>query len=314
ARSEKARDFHLHPWAHGRGNRHPIDIVAFGPSRLGFLNRIRKGLDVLDKLFFGERSLADTGLNDARLFDTELDRAALRALYSVCDVHGHRTDLWVRHDAARAEHLAEAPHQRHQVGRSNTAVEVDLTLAHFFNEVLRADNVGTCSLRLVCLGAAGKYTDAQSAAGAVRQRDHAADHLIRMRWIDAEVHRNLDRFIELRFRAFLDQLHRLGDRIGFIAINAFANGLRALSDCHGRYSVTVRPIERAEPSIIFIAASTVSQFRSFIFCSAISRTCFLLTCPTGSRPGVFAPLSIFAAFLRKYDTGGVFISKVKERS
>ena len=63
-----------------------------------------------------------------------------------------------------------------------------------------------------------------------------------------------------------------------------------------------------------MADSIVSQFKSFIFCSAISRTCALVTEPATSRPGVFEPLSSLAAFLRKCDTGGVRISKVKERS
>src|ERR1700682_84603 len=48
------------------------------------------------------------------------------------------------------------------------------------------------------------------------------------------------------------------------------------------------PMERAEPSIMLIAASIVSQFKSFIFCCAISLTCAFDTCPTGSRPGGLA--------------------------
>ena len=48
-----------------------------------------------------------------------------------------------------------------------------------------------------------------------------------------------------------------------------------------------------------IAASMVSQLRSFIFCWAISRTCALVTVPALSRPGVFDPLSSLAAFLMK---------------
>ena len=48
-----------------------------------------------------------------------------------------------------------------------------------------------------------------------------------------------------------------------------------------------------------IAASSVSQLRSFIFLSAISLTCSFVTEPAGSRPGVFDPLSTFAAFLMK---------------
>ena len=57
-----------------------------------------------------------------------------------------------------------------------------------------------------------------------------------------------------------------------------------------------------------------SQLRSFIFFSAISRTCALVTWPALSRPGAFEPDWILAACLRKWDIGGVFISKVKERS
>ncbi len=44
-------------------------------------------------------------------------------------------------------------------------------------------------------------------------------------------------------------------------------------------------MERADPSIMRMAASIVSQFKSFIFCSAISRTCALVTEPATSRPG-----------------------------
>jgi len=47
---------------------------------------------------------------------------------------------------------------------------------------------------------------------------------------------------------------------------------------------------------------------------AISYTCLRLTVPTVSWPGLPVPFSIPAAFLRKYDTAGVFVTKVKDRS
>jgi hypothetical protein len=56
------------------------------------------------------------------------------------------------------------------------------------------------------------------------------------------------------------------------------------------------PIERAEPKIICIAASTLFAFKSFIFASAISRTCVAVTEPTVWRPGALAPDFNFAAF------------------
>src|SRR6202021_866467 len=81
-----------------------------------------------------------------------------------------------------------------------------------------------------------------------------------------------------------------------------------------RCPATSRPIERAEPSTIFMADSMESQFRSFIFFSAISRTCALVTAPALSRPGAFDPDWILAACFRKNDIGGVFISKGKDRT
>src|SRR5207248_4614101 len=129
-----------------------------------------------------------------------------------------------------------------------------------------------------------------------------------------EVHRDLDGLVELRLGAVLDQLHRVVERIKLLAIDPFARLEGAFSVRHRPYSPTSMPMERAEPSIIRIAASIVLQLRSFIFCSAISLTCALVTLPTLSRPAALAPDSSFAAFLRKKDTGGVFISNVKERS
>src|SRR5205814_10605101 len=98
------------------------------------------------------------------------------------------------------------------------------------------------------------------------------------------------------------------ERVGLGGIDAFASGFCAFSDCHGRYPFTSRPIERAEPSTIFMAASMVLQFKSFILAAAISLTCALVTEPAMSRQGVLEPLSSLAAFLRECDIGGVLSS------
>src|SRR5215467_8814313 len=80
------------------------------------------------------------------------------------------------------------------------------------------------------------------------------------------------------------------------------------------YPFTSIPIERAEPSMRSIALSMSLALRSFILASAIWRTWALVTEPAKSRPGAFEPLDSLAAFLRKYDAGGVFIRKVKDLS
>ena len=76
-------------------------------------------------------------------------------------------------------------------------------------------------------------------------------------------------------------------------------------------TLTVMPIERAEPSIISIAFSTSLALRSFILAWAISRTWARVTLPALAMPGALEPEDSFAAFFKKKDAGGVFISKVK---
>src|SRR5215470_610483 len=136
-----------------------------------------------------------------------------------------------------------------------------------------------------------------------------------MAGINPEIHGDLNGFVEFRLGPLLDHLDGLVEGIELFPVDALPGLQNALPVArHGNYSLTSRPIERAEPSIIRIADSIVSQLRSFIFCSAISFTCALVTVPALSRPGALAPAWMFAAFLRKKETGGVFISNVKERS
>src|SRR5207253_980649 len=103
--------------------------------------------------------------------------------------------------------------------------------------------------------------------------------------VDAEIHRDLDRLVELRLGALFHQLDRLVERIGLRRIDALARLGDAFSDAHD-YAPTWIPIERADPSTMRIAASIESQLRSPIFFSAISFTCALVTLATLSRPGV----------------------------
>ena len=125
-------------------------------------------------------------------------------------------------------------------------------------------------------------------------------NLVGVARVDAEIHRHLDRLVELGLGPILDHLDRFVDRIKLGAINAFAELFSSFSEiCHGPYSATVMPMDRADPATMRIAESTLSQFKSFIFCSAISRTCAGVIEPATSRPGVFEPLSSLAAFLMK---------------
>ena len=135
------------------------------------------------------------------------------ALYGADDIHGNRADARVRHQAARAQNLTEPADEAHHVGRRNAAIEVDRALRHLIDEILRADEIGTGGLGLLGLRPTRKHSNARGAPGAVGQIADAAHHLVGVLGVDAEVHRHLDRLVELRLGALLDELHRLLDRV-----------------------------------------------------------------------------------------------------
>src|ERR1041384_8495353 len=76
----------------------------------------------------------------------------------------------------------------------------------------------------------------------------------------------------------------------------------------------VRPMFRAVPSIVLIAASRLVVFKSGIFVLAISSILAREILPTFSLFGLPDPFSTPAAFFNRSAAGGVFVSKVKEPS
>ncbi len=248
------------------------EIGALRSRRLGLGDRVEERPDVLRELFVAERGLADRALHDAGLLDAEFDRAALGGDDRIGDVHRHGADLRVRHQAARAEHLAETSDQRHHVGRGDAAIEFDRAALDRGDEVFGADDVRAGRARFVSLGAAGEHRDLERAARAVGQVDDAAHHLVGMLGIDAEVDREFDGLVEFGDGVGFDELDRLIELVELGADDGLAGLADSLAVLVMAYPTTSRPIERAEPSIIFIADSIDSQLRSTIFFSAISLT------------------------------------------
>src|SRR5260370_7192029 len=81
-----------------------------------------------------------------------------------------------------------------------------------------------------------------------------------------------------------------------------------------RYSMTSRPIDRAVPSIIFMAASVSKALRSLRLVSTICLICCLVTRPIFSRFGFGDPFSTPAARLSRFTVGGVLRTKLNVRS
>ena len=136
-------------------------------------------------------------MNNAGLFDAELDLAALGVGDRLGDVHGDRAELRVRHQALGTQHLTKPPDHAHHVRRRDDAVEVDLAALDGFHQILGTDHVGSSRGRFVGLGSLGEHRDPDRLAGALGQVDHAADHLVGVTRIDPEVERDFDRLVEL---------------------------------------------------------------------------------------------------------------------
>ena len=102
------------------------------------------------------------------LLDAELDLARLGVLDRLGDVHRHRAELRVRHQALGAEHLTEAADDAHHVRGRDHAVEIDLAALDRLHQVLGADDVGAGRGGFVGLVALGEHGDAHVLAGALR--------------------------------------------------------------------------------------------------------------------------------------------------
>ena len=91
-------------------------------------------------------------------------------------------------------------------GRGDRGVEVEPATLDAGDQVVGADRVGAGGLGLGGLVAGGEHDHAGGLAGAVRQVDRAADHLVGLARVDAEPHGDLDGGVHLAWRGLLGQL------------------------------------------------------------------------------------------------------------
>jgi hypothetical protein len=142
------------------------------------------------------------------------------------------------------EHLTEPAHEGHHVRRRDAAVEVDGAALDGGGQVLVAHHVGAGGAGLIGLGAAGEDAHADGLAGAVGQADHAADHLVGVAGVDAEVHRDLDGLVELGRGIGAHQGDRLVEVVELLGLDLGGQGLHALAELGHRFT----PPPRSCPS------------------------------------------------------------------
>ena len=112
----------------------------------------------------------------------------------------------------------------------------------FFSEVFSANDVSARLGRGISLIALGENGDDQLLARTVRQGNNAANGLIRLLGIDAEVDGDFQRLDELALRfggVLLDQLNGIREGIGLFAVDVLDHFAEFFTvHCHLPYSTT----------------------------------------------------------------------------
>src|ERR1700722_19225098 len=207
---------HGHAGRHGGGQRDRSNIVALDAGRLDGADLLDEGGDVGRQLFFVEADLADTGVDVSALVGAVFDLAGLLLADGLADVLAggdDRAGLGGRHQAARAERLAQPADLAPHVLRRQRHVEVEPVLfLDLLDEVVAAGEVGTGFLGLADVVALAENDHALDLAQAVRQRHAAADHLVALRRVDAQRHVDLDGLVELGLAQSLEHLDAPAER------------------------------------------------------------------------------------------------------
>src|SRR6185369_3027363 len=92
-------------------------------------------------------------------------------------------------------------------------VEVGPALLALLDHVIEADIFGASRSSGIGRLAFGENEDADHLAAAVRERNGATDHLVRLLGINPELEREIDRLVELGFRELADDAYGVFKRV-----------------------------------------------------------------------------------------------------
>src|SRR5450755_3698524 len=331
---------------HGRGDRGLLDVTALGGGRLEPDHLVQRGRVVLQQRAGGERGLADHEVQVALPVGAELDLAALDLRHRSGHVGRDRAGLRVGHQATRAEDTPEPAHPAHEVRGGDHRVEVQETALNPFHQVVGANVVRACRASLLGAVTGGEDQDPGRLAGAIRQVDGAADHLVGLAGVNTQPEGHLDGWVELSDLGGLGQGHRLGRAVQPVPVDLLGGAAVRLTALHAcscsteevvvpgprpalprlrvlflwycgptpRQPSTVMPIERAVPAMIRSAISMLRALRSGILVWAISRTWAAEMVPALVLCGSPLPLATPAAFLISSGAGGVLVTNSNDRS
>ena len=153
-------------------------------------------------------------MDDVRLVQTVLHLTGLDFLHGLGDIGSDGAGLGGGHQALGAENLTKAADNAHHVGGSDHDVEAKpVLLLDLLNQIHIADEVSAGLTGGVGLVALGEDQHAGGLTGAVGQDDGAADLLVSVAGVDAELDVDLDGLVELGGGGLHDERKGVGDFI-----------------------------------------------------------------------------------------------------
>ena len=151
-------------------------------------------------------------MDDVGLVETILDLTSFDLLDGSSDVRGDGAGLGGGHETLRAKNFTETADNTHHVGRGDDDVETEpVFLRDLFDHVQTAGEISACVQSFLKLRVLRKDEDFAGLAGAVRENDGAADLLVSVTGVDAELDVGFDGLVELGGGGLHDQIHGLVD-------------------------------------------------------------------------------------------------------
>ena len=201
-------------------------------------------------------------MDESRLVGPELYFTGFDFLHRSSDVKGNGASLGIRHQPLGTENLAQPSYGLHDVRSRDQSIEVSpVFFSDLLHHIFATHEISACCFGFLHLFAAGDNQDLLRLAQTVRKHHGPANHLVSVLGIDSQTHCDLDSLVELGVFNFLQQRHRILQRI-----RTFLHRLARLRDvlsCFSHLSFLVchrGPFFRA--AVVFATLSSTQLHQS----------------------------------------------------
>ena len=157
-------------------------------------------------------------MNNTVLLNAELNFAGFCLFNGIGNIRRNRPELRIRHQAFRSQNAGNASGQPHHIRGSDAAVKFDFARQNGVNQILGTDDIGTGSFCLIGFFALCHNRNADGLAVSVRQTAYAANHLVGIFRVNAEVDCQINRFVKFRACIGLNQRNRFLQRVALVLV------------------------------------------------------------------------------------------------